>query len=176
RSKEAPFARVLYALGIRHVGAEVARRLAEAFGSMDRLLAANPEELMAVPEIGAIIAASITAYAAEAQNRRLIEKLKAAGLQMTAVPATPAATAPLNGKTFVLTGTLASMTRHAAEEAIRRLGGNPSSAVSRRTDYVVVGADPGSKYEKAQALGVPILTEEEFIQLLQESAGNADER
>lgn len=176
RSKEVPFARVLYALGIRHVGAEMARRLANAFGSMDRLLAATPEELMAVPEIGATIAASIAAYAAEAQNRRLIEKLKAAGLQMTAAPEAPAGALPLSGKTFVLTGTLASMTRRAAEEAIRRLGGNPGSSVSRRTDYVVVGEDPGSKYQKAQELGVPILTEEEFVQLLQDYAGREEEK
>ena len=172
RSKEVPFARVLFALGIRHVGAEVARRLAKAFLSIDRLLAAMPEELMAVPDVGAAIADSIRAYAAEEQNRKLIEKLKAAGLQMTAAPETPGDDSPLNGKTFVLTGTLATMTRRAAEEVIRRLGGKPSSFVSRRTDYVVVGQEPGSKYQKAQELGVAILSEEEFIQLLEDSAGH----
>lgn len=170
RSKEVPFDRVLFALGIRHVGAEMARRLAHAFLSIDRLLAATPEELLAVPDVGPAIAASIKAYAAEAQNRRLIEKLKAAGLQMTAAPETPAEELPLSGKTFVLTGTLATMTRRAAEEAIRRLGGKPGSTVSRRTDYVVVGADPGSKYQKALELGVTILTEEEFARLLEDPA------
>ena len=172
RSKEVPFARVLFALGIRHVGAEMARRLASAFLSIDRLLEATPEELLAVPDVGAAIADSIRAYAAEAQNRKLIEKLRVAGLQMTAAPETPGDELPLHGKTFVLTGTLATMTRNAAEEAIRRLGGKTSSSVSRRTDYVVVGQDPGSKYQKAQELGVPILTEEEFIQFLQDPVGD----
>lgn len=172
RSKEVPFARVLFALGIRHVGAEMARRLASAFLSIDRLLEATPEELLAVPDVGAAIADSIRAYAAEAQNRKLIEKLRVAGLQMTAAPETPGDDLPLAGKTLVLTGTLATMTRRAAEEAIRRLGGKTSSSVSRRTDYVVVGQDPGSKYQKAQELGVPILTEEEFIQFLQDPVGD----
>jgi DNA ligase (NAD+) len=91
---------------------------------------------------------------------------------MTAAPETPGDDLPLAGKTLVLTGTLATMTRRAAEEAIRRLGGKTSSSVSRRTDYVVVGQDPGSKYQKAQELGVPILTEEEFIQFLQDPVGD----
>jgi DNA ligase (NAD+) len=136
------------------------------------LLEATPEELLAVPDVGAAIADSIRAYAAEAQNRKLIEKLRVAGLQMTAAPETPGDDLPLAGKTLVLTGTLATMTRRAAEEAIRRLGGKTSSSVSRRTDYVVVGQDPGSKYQKAQELGVPILTEEEFIQFLQDPVGD----
>lgn len=171
RSKEAPFAHVLFALGIRHVGAEMARRLAGAFGSMDRLLNATREELLAIPEVGEAIAASIIAYAGEEQNRRFVEKLKAAGLQLAAAPETVAEARPLDGKAFVLTGTLTTMTRRAAEEAIRRLGGKPGSSVSRHTDYVVVGQDPGSKYQKAQDLGVVILTEEEFIRLLEEAGG-----
>jgi len=173
RSKEAPFARVLFALGIRHVGAEMARRLAQSFQSIDRLLNASKEELLAVAEVGDVIAESILHYAGEEQNRRLVEKLKKAGLQMTAAAETTADNLPLAGKTFVLTGTLTAMTRHAAEEAIRRLGGKAGSSVSRQTDYVVVGVDPGSKYQKALELGIKILTEAEFLALL--GSGGVDQ-
>jgi DNA ligase (NAD+) len=109
-------------------------------------------------------------YASEEQNRRLIERLEQAGLQMAVVPERKEAVLPLAGKTFVLTGTLTTLTRSAAEEAIRRLGGKPGSAVSRHTDYVVVGKEPGSKYQKAQELGVEILDEDEFQNMLQEVA------
>ena len=170
RSKATPFDRVLFALGIRHVGAEIARRLATSFRRMDLLLNATKEELLAVPEIGEAIAESIIHYASEEQNRRLIERLEQAGLQMAVVPERKEAVLPLAGKTFVLTGTLTTLTRSAAEEAIRRLGGKPGSAVSRHTDYVVVGKEPGSKYQKAQELGVEILDEDEFQNMLQEVA------
>lgn len=166
RSKAAPFARVLFALGIRHVGAEMARRLAESFHSIDRLLNAAKEELLAVPDVGEAIAESILHYAGEEQNRRLVEKLKKAGLQMTTTHETPAAGLPLTGKTFVLTGTLTTLTRNEAEEEIRRLGGKAGSSVSRQTDFLVVGADPGSKYQKALQLGIKILDEAEFLKLI----------
>jgi DNA ligase (NAD+) len=168
RSKTVPFARVLFALGIRHVGAEMARRLAQSFLSIDRLLKATKEELMAVADVGEAIAESVIRYAGEKQNQRLVEKLSKAGLQMAVAPEASAAGLPLAGKTFVLTGALTALTRSAAEEAIRRLGGKAGSAVSRQTDYVVVGQDPGSKYQKAQQLGVAILSEEEFLSLLRD--------
>ncbi len=170
RSKATPFDRVLFALGIRHVGAEMARRLATSFRSIDRLLSATKEEFLAVPDIGEAIAESVIHYAGEEQNRRLIHKLKQAGLQMALAPEPQEAALPLTGKTFVLTGSLAVLTRSAAEEAIRRLGGKPGSSVSRHTDYVVAGKDPGSKYQKAQELGVKILDEDEFQNMLQEAA------
>jgi DNA ligase (NAD+) len=123
---------------------------------------------MAVADVGEAIAESVIRYAGEKQNQRLVEKLSKAGLQMAVAPEASAAGLPLAGKTFVLTGALTALTRSAAEEAIRRLGGKAGSAVSRQTDYVVVGQDPGSKYQKAQQLGVAILSEEEFLSLLRD--------
>mgnify|MGYP005837923335 CR=1 FL=1 len=160
-------ARLIFALGIRHVGENVARVLAEEFRSMDALAAATEEDLLAIPAIGPKIAASIVSYFREEQNRRLIEKLRKAGVRMEEAPeAAPAGPQPLAGKTFVLTGGLASMTREEAEERLRALGAKVASSVSRKTDYVVVGKDPGSKYQKALELGIEILNEEEFLRML----------
>lgn len=169
RSKATPLPRLLYALGIRHVGAEVARKLAEYFRSLDRILAATLEELMAVPEVGATIAESVQRYAREERNRTLVERLRAVGLKFTLDEKENDRSLPLAGETFVLTGTLEAMTRSAAEEELRKLGAKAASAVSRKTSYVVVGAEPGSKYQKALDLGVKILSEAEFMQLLAEA-------
>lgn len=127
---------------------------------------------MAVPDVGAAIAESIIQYAGEEQNKEFLTKLNKAGLQMIATPERTSDALPLAGKTFVLTGTLSKLTRSAAEEALRQLGGKPASSVSRQTDYVIVGAEPGSKYQKALDLGIAILEEEEFLQLLQETEGS----
>lgn len=168
RSKENDVSRLIYGLGIRHVGEKAAATLARYFRTMEKIMAAPVEALQTIPEIGPVVAASVRAFADEPHNQALITKLAAAGVNMaTRLPA-PGEAAPgrLTGKTFVLTGTLPTMTREEATEAIERLGGKVSGSVSRKTSYVVVGADAGSKLEKAQALGVATLTEDEFRTLI----------
>jgi len=171
RSKERGLERLIFALGIRHVGERAAKLLAARFGSIDRLAGATEEELTAIPDIGPKIAASVVDFFVTPENRRVIERLAAAGVSMQA--AAVAGPQPLAGKTFVLTGALERFTRDEAQEIIESLGGRVTSGVSRRTDYVVVGANPGSKYEKAMELirsgthpDLKILDEEEFIRLV----------
>ena len=164
RSKEREPARVLCALGIRHVGEHVARVLMDHFGSIDRLAEASADELESVPGIGPEVAGSVVDFFSHEENRRVLEKLKRAGLKFEVEK--EEAARPLSGKKFVFTGTLSSMTRSEAEELIRKLGGEASSSVSRRTDYVVVGENPGSKLEKARQLGVKTITEEEFLRMV----------
>lgn len=168
RSKGNDLSRLVYGLGIRHVGEKVAGTLARHFRSIDAILEAPIERLQMAPEIGPVVAASVRSFADEPRNRALITKLAAAGVNMTSQQPEPgsAGAGVLAGKTFVLTGTLSQMTREEAEAAIERLGGKVSGSVSRKTSYLVVGADAGSKLEKAQALGVPTLSEEEFRTLI----------
>jgi DNA ligase (NAD+) len=168
RSRENDAARLLYGLGIRHVGEKAASTLTRHLRTIPAILDASPAALQAVPEIGPVVAASIRAYADEPRNRRLVAKLDAAGVNMASRQPPPdvAAGGPLSGKTFVLTGTLADMTRDEAAAAIERLGGKVSGSVSRKTSYVVVGTDAGSKLGKAAALGVPVLREDEFRALI----------
>jgi DNA ligase (NAD+) len=166
QSKRADVWRLIHGLGIRHVGERGAQALAAAFGTLDRLVRASLEELQGVPDVGPVVAASVRSFFDEARNVRLVERLRDAGLNMGAAvaqPETPARPLPLAGQTFVLTGVLSSMTREAAQEAIERLGGKVSSSVSRKTRYVVVGAEPGGKVEKARELGVAVLEEPEFL-------------
>jgi len=164
-SKQRGLARLLYGLGIRHVGAQTAQILADRFGSMDALAAASPNDLQACEGIGPEIAESVALFFRQPANRTLIERLRAAGVVMTA-PRRAAAGGPLSGKTFVLTGTLPSLTREEAAELIRSAGGSVASSVSKKTDYVVVGDAPGSKLEKARALGIPLLDEAGLRRLL----------
>jgi len=164
RSKEREPARVLCALGIRHVGEHVARILMDHFGSIDRLAEASADELESVPGIGPEVAQSVVDFFSHEENRRVLEKLKRAGLKFEVEK--EEAARPLSGKKFVFTGTLSSMTRSEAEELVRKLGGEASSSVSRRTDYVVVGENPGSKLERARQLGVKTITEEEFLRMV----------
>jgi len=167
RSKGNDLARLIYALGIRHVGEKAAATLARTFRTMDRILEAPPEALQSVPEIGPVVAASIRAFAGEPRNRALVERLEQAGVNMTSRAPEPASEpGPLAGKVFVLTGTLASMTREEATEALERLGARVSGSVSRKTSYVVAGADAGGKLEKARTLGVETLDEEAFRKLI----------
>lgn len=165
RSKENPLDRLLFALGIRHVGEGAARALAQHFKVLDALMSADEEQLLEVSEIGEIIAESILHYFGVEQNRHLIEKLRAAGVNFRAEES-ETARGFFTGKTIVLTGGLSAMTRGEAEEAVRKQGGNASSSVSKKTDYVIVGENPGSKYQKALDLKIPVLTEEEFIERL----------
>jgi DNA ligase (NAD+) len=166
RSKTREFSRLIFGLGIRHVGERGAQALAGAFGSMDALLAASKEQLQAVPDIGPVVAAAVREYLDQPQNRALIKELAAAGLKMDAPITAASAPGPLSGKTFVLTGTLPTMSREAATEAIQALGGKVTGSVSKKTDHVVAGADPGSKLAKAEALGISVLEEEAFRKLV----------
>lgn len=169
KSRSADLWRVLHGLGIRHVGEGGARALAVAFGSIDRLRRASVDELQAVPDIGAVVAKSVHTFLTEPTNAHLIDELGRAGVRMRDEDTGGRMHRPLAGRTFVLTGTLSGMTREAAAEAILALGGKVSGSVSRRTSCVVVGADPGSKADKAGALGVPVLDEAGFMALIMEN-------
>ncbi len=160
-SKHVGLARVLFALGIRFVGAKAGRILAECFGSMDAVMKASVDELTAIGEIGPRIAASIAAYAGNPDNQALIQKLQAYGIDMTAEKRQLISTA-FDGEIVVLTGKLQTMTRKEAQQAVEDRGGKCTSAVTKKTTLVVAGAEPGSKYEKAQKLGTHIISEEEF--------------
>ena len=191
-SKQRPLARVMFALGILHVGSENADLLAHHFPSMDRLAGASEEDLTSVPGIGPKIAASIVSYFNAEENRRIIDKLRQAGVSLTvgapeasgageanegsqaneAGAGAPGGALPLAGLTFVLTGALSSMSRSGAEARVKALGGDAASNVTRKTDYLVVGADPGSKLAAAGRLGTPVLEEHQFLEFL--AAGEAD--
>lgn len=167
-SKNRPLATVIMALGIRHIGGETAAWLASNFGSIDALAKATEAELTAIPSIGPKIAQSLLAHFSNAQNIKLIEKLRAAGVRLEGAPLPKKEGLPLNGKTLLVTGTLDSMSRGVAEAKIRELGGTVASSVTKKTDYLVVGKDPGSKVEKAQQYGVRQLNEQEFLKLIGE--------
>ena len=162
-SRSRGLARLLYGLGIRHVGEKAAMDLAAAFGSMTRLMQANRAQLEQMPGIGPIIAEAITQFFRQSQTRRLIKRLEAAGVVMTETTRT--GPQPLAKATFVFTGELSRMTRAQAEVLVRRLGGQTSSGVSRLTTYLVAGDSPGSKFEKAKQLGVNIIDEAAFLRL-----------
>jgi DNA ligase (NAD+) len=163
-SKSAPLARVLLGLGIRHVGERTAQALSDAFGSMDALLAATPDELTCVNDIGPKVAETVHSFLQNERNRALVERLRAAGLTFTAEKRVTTNT--LAGLTFVLTGTLPTLTREVAKERIESAGGKVSGSVSKKTSYVVAGEEAGSKLEKAQSLNVPILDEAGLLALL----------
>ena len=169
-SKQNDLSRLVYALGIRHVGEKAASTLARHMRTMTAIMDASLEELQTVPDIGPVVAASIRSFAEEPQNRALIDKLATAGVNASSLQPPPSVSAgpgPLAGKTFVVTGTLDSMSREAATAAIERLGGKVSGSVSRKTTYLVVGADAGSKLDKARELGVETLTEEAFRAIIE---------
>lgn len=166
-SKKKPFDKVLFGLGIRHVGERVAKVLADSFGDIDALKSASPEEIQSVNEIGPKIAESVHTYLKDAGNSALIGRLREAGLNLKKEKTASAESNDnFKGKTFVLTGTLEKYKREQAQELIENGGGKVSSSVSKKTDYVLAGADPGSKLEKAKSLGVKVIDESEFEKML----------
>jgi DNA ligase (NAD+) len=169
RSRTNEFWRLIYGLGIRHVGERAAQVLSRAFPSMEDLCAATADELQRTHEIGPVLAASVRSWLDEPRNRELVDRLRAAGVRME-VPADQRAAkgdeGPLTGRTYVITGTLTSMSRDDATAAIERLGGKVAGSVSRKTTGVIVGAEAGSKAGKARTLGVPMLDEPAFLKLI----------
>ena len=177
-SKRTTLARFIYALGIRNVGEATAKDLAQHFGSLDNLLAADAESLQQVRDVGPVVAQSIVDFLAEAHNREVIAQLRASGLSWTEHEQRRMTELPFSAKTFVLTGTMSSMTREQAREKLEVLGAKVSGSVSKKTDYVVAGTEAGSKLDKAHELGVAVLDEQQFLALLepiQKAFGRAPE-
>jgi DNA ligase (NAD+) len=174
-SRSQPYARVLFALGIRHVGSVTAQSLVEHFPSLDALRAAEPDEIAAVPGLGPAVAGALRDYFDEAHNQETLRRLEAYGLRFVE-EAPQRREGSLSGVTFVLTGTLATMSRSQAQAAIEALGGRVSSSVSPRTGFVVAGADPGAKLDKARAAGVTVLDEAAFLALVGDDEPTAQGR
>ncbi|MCG6935278.1 MAG: NAD-dependent DNA ligase LigA [Proteobacteria bacterium] len=166
KSKHTALARFLYALGIHNVGETTAQSLANYFGTLENIMKADEDDLMTVPDIGPVVAKSITSFFSQKHNREVVSKLLQAGIAWPKIKVKADAELPLKGRTIVVTGTLASMTRDEAKAAVQMLGGKASGSVSSKTDYVVVGENPGSKADKAESLGVEILDEGSFLKLL----------
>ena len=173
-SKQRPLSRFLYALGIRHVGEHLARMLASQFGSLEHLTGASREQLLALHEVGPQVADSVVDFFGKERNRQVLEELCQAGV----VPSVEARRAggPLSGKSFVFTGGLEHFNRKQAQESVEYFGGRAAGSVSKKTDYVVAGSDAGSKLDRARQLGVTILTEEEFRQLLERIGENGQDQ
>ncbi len=166
RSRETTLARFIFALGIRNTGEATARDLAQHFGNLDSLMAADEAVLQQVPDVGPVVAASIARFFQEPHNREVVKQLRELGVRWSEDEARGPVSLPLAGKTFVLTGTLPRLTRDEAKERILAQGGKVAGSVSKKTDYVVAGADPGSKYDKARELGVKVLDEAALLGLL----------
>ncbi|OGR66249.1 MAG: hypothetical protein A2X31_05870 [Elusimicrobia bacterium GWB2_63_22] len=164
-SKAQPLSRLIYALGIRHIGEKNARTLAQHFRTLPAFVAASPEELARISDVGPVIAEAVSEFFKSETTRNMVGELGQLGLRLDEPER--AAGGKFAGKTFVFTGELKTLTRDEAQARVRGLGGKETSSVSAKTSYVVVGADPGSKHAKAQKLGVPVLTEEEFLKLLE---------
>ncbi|MBI2844428.1 MAG: NAD-dependent DNA ligase LigA [Armatimonadetes bacterium] len=165
RSKDTTLARLIYGLGIRHVGERTAQVLAQHFGTLDKVENASVDELASVPDVGPVAAESIAKFFAQEQNKRVLAKIREAGVRTEPVEA-PREVPQFAEKTFVFTGGLESMTREEAEDLVASLGGKASSSVSRSTDYVVAGERPGSKLARARELGVTVLSEKEFLEMV----------
>ncbi|MGV3494395.1 MAG: NAD-dependent DNA ligase LigA [Ramlibacter sp.] len=166
QSKATTLPRFLYGLGIRHVGESTARDLARHFGSMDAVMDASVEQLLQVPDVGPIVAESIHAFFQQAHNREVVEQLRAVGVHWEEGAPAAQAPKPLSGKTVVLTGTLPTLTRDEAKDLLEAAGAKVAGSVSKKTDYVVAGAEAGSKLDKARELGVAVLDEDGLRQLL----------
>lgn len=168
KSKSQPFAKVLYAIGIRYVGAGAAQKIVDHFGSIDKIIFANEDDILSIYEIGPSISKSIKNFFSDKKNIHLIEELKKAGLNFVSEKK-EIKTSAFTGKTFVLTGTLSSFSRDDAAAKITTLGGNVTSSVSKNTDFVIAGEKAGSKLSKAESLGIKILNEDEFLKMLEQN-------
>jgi DNA ligase (NAD+) len=167
KSKRTTLGRFIYALGIRNVGEVTAKDLARHFGTLAALMDAAVDQLEEAPDVGPIVAESVAGFFRERHNREVIGELRAAGVRWEEGPPARAATAgPFAGKIVVLTGTLGAMTRDEAKDRIEALGGKVTGSVSAKTDYVVAGAQAGSKLDKARALGVKVLDEAQFFEMI----------
>jgi DNA ligase (NAD+) len=167
RSKESDLSRLLFALGIRYVGEKAALMLARRFASLDAVMAASEEELQSVDEVGPNTAAAIVAWFSHPRHRELVEKLRSRGVNFLSGQSRPAAEGPLAGKTVVLTGTLPGVTREEAARTLEAAGAKISGSVSKKTGYVLAGEAAGSKVEKARALGIPTVTWDEMVEILE---------
>ncbi len=165
-SKQRPFNKVLFGLGIRFVGSGAAKKLADHFLNIDKLADASSEEIESIHEIGSSISQSVLRFFSSAKNRQLISRLKKSGLNFTEEEKS-AVSDLLRGKSFVLTGTLSSMSRDEAKDIILMHGGAVVSSVSKKTNFVIAGENAGSKLTKAESLKIPVLTEEQFLKLVQ---------
>jgi DNA ligase (NAD+) len=167
KSKTRPFHRVIFAVGVRHIGASIAKLLVDNFITIEQLVSATAVDLQSIQGVGPRIAESVIRFFADKHNRNIVDRLKAAGVQMAKSKERIHASSRFFGKTFVLTGSLVSMTRDEAKYKIESLGGKVVSSVSKNTDYVIVGTDAGSKLKKAQTFGILLLDEQKFITMLQ---------
>ena len=169
-SKQTTLPRFIFALGIRQVGEATAQALANHFGDLGSLRKAKPEVLETVPDVGPVVAESIVTFFKQSHNKEVIDHLIKSGMRWDDIEVKPVAELPLSGQTFVLTGTLLSMTRNDAKSRLQTLGAKVAGSVSKKTSYVVIGADPGSKATKAEQLGVPLMSEDELNKLLSRHA------
>ncbi len=170
KSKQTTLPRFLFGLGIRHVGEATAKALVRHFGKLDAILDAREEQLLQVADVGPVVAQSIRTFFDQPHNREVVEQLRACGVTWEEGEPAPAEVQPLAGKTFVLTGTLPTLSRDQAKDMLEAAGAKVAGSVSKKTDYVVAGAEAGSKLEKAQALGIAILDEAGLLALLEASA------
>jgi DNA ligase (NAD+) len=166
KSKQTTLPRFLYGLGIRHVGEATAKALARHFGKLDGIMAATPEQLLEVADVGPIVAQSIRTFFDQAHNREVVEQLRACGVVWEEGEPAVRAVLPLAGKTFVITGTLPTLGRDEAKDLLEAAGAKVAGSVSKKTSYVVAGAEAGSKLDKARELGVPVLDEAGMKELL----------
>ena len=167
KSKRTTLPRFLYGLGIRHVGEATAKELVRHFGTLDAIMDASEEALVGVNDVGPIVAKSLHTFFAQKHNREVVEQLRACGLTWEEGEPAAQAPKPLAGKTFVLTGTFPTLSRDQAKDLLEAAGAKVAGSVSKKTDYVVAGAEAGSKLEKAQALGVAVIDEAAMTALLQ---------
>ena len=167
-SRRTTLGRFIFALGIRNVGEATAKDFARYFGRLDALMAASEEQLQQVPDVGPVVAASAAHFFAQPHNREVIEELRSAGIVWPEGESNAAVTSAIAGLTFVLTGTLPSLSRDEAKDRIEALGGKVAGSVSKKTHYVVAGSEAGSKLEKALVLGVPVIDEAQLMELLQQ--------
>jgi DNA ligase (NAD+) len=166
KSKQTRLERFIYALGIRQVGETTAKTLARHFGTLEKLMAASEDELIEVEDVGPVVAASIAHFFHEPHNKTVIARLRVAGVHWTDIRRPSADNLALSGKSFVITGTLSGMSRDEAKALLEEQGARVAGSVSKKTDYVIVGENPGSKATKAEELGVTMLDEAAFLKLI----------